>query len=94
MDISAANDCRDCPLVPNPHQINKEMRVNKEKEGCRRNGAGGGGEGRLTGFIPFFFPPLPRPLSFFIAFLPFLSGLFGFDSGQMVKLCESDREFY
>lgn len=33
-------------------------------------------------------------LSPFIAFLPFLSGLFGFDSGQMVKLCEPDREFY
>lgn len=56
--------------------------------------------GKLTGFIPFFFffssPPTPRPplLSPFIASLPFLSGLFGFDSGQMVKLCEPDREFY
>lgn len=33
-------------------------------------------------------------LSLFIAFLPSLSSLFGFDSGQMVKLCEPDREFY
>lgn len=39
-------------------------------------------------------PPLCLSLACFIAFLPFLSGLFGFDSGQMVKLCEPDREFY
>lgn len=48
--------------------------------------------GGLTGFIPFFF--LSPSLFHFIAFLPFLSGLFGFDSGQMVKLREPDREFY
>ena len=51
--------------------------------------SGGGGR---TGFIPFFF--LSASLFRFIAFLPFLSGLFGFDSGQMVKLREPDREFY
>lgn len=38
--------------------------------------------------------PTPPARSHFIAFLPFLSGLFGFDSGQMVKLHEPDREFY
>lgn len=56
------------------------------------NGSGGGGGGGrwLTGFIPCF----SLFLSHFIAFLPLLSGLFGFDSGQMVKLCEPDREFY
>lgn len=43
-----------------------------------------------------WFHPLLFSLSLFrfIAFLPFLSGLFGFDSGQMVKLREPDREFY
>lgn len=60
-------------------------------------GAVAEGEGEADWFHPilslfFFFFPLP--LSPFIASLPFLSGLFGFDSGQMVKLCEPDREFY
>lgn len=41
-----------------------------------------------------WFHPLLFPLSRFIASLPFLSGLFGFDIGQMVKLREPDREFY
>lgn len=67
------------------------MCVNKEKEG--NGAAAGGGEGRLTGFIPFSPPPLALSPSS-LPFLPFLSGLFGFDSGQMVKLCEADREFY
>lgn len=50
-------------------------------------------EGKLTGFIAVFLLPLLSP-SRLIAFLPFLSGLFGFDSGQMVKLRGPDRELY
>lgn len=56
--------------------------------GKRSPGGGGVGGSRIVS------SPISPSFSRLIAFLPFLSGLFGFDSGQMVKLLGPDRELY